>query len=391
MALLAESPGGGGSAIWCTDLLTGEAAPVFTSQAEISLTGWAFSPQSNLLHIIEPVGDHAEIVQIAIPDGEPHRIVPSVPVPAIGFAECTADDRYIFAHVSLKEIPEGTSETEALAMRGAEPGRNLMYRINLENGVTELVFEADDWWMGHCNPNPVHMNLFMCCQEGFVWTERYPCPANFQRQRVYDFAMAKWLDLEGAMKSRGTHEHWSFHGRRIYSHGWRYGGHAIYVSDLEQRTSTRYLGPPDYGLSMHIAPAPDESFLIGDGHNFCRMDAAALPDHHRPGSGDNPWSWDGILNASPGETIWLYQLPANSLWSDDVHFATDEEARRAVEADPEGAVTTRPLCTFRSRAKLLRETIRLESNAHVTPDNQWGVFQSCSEDGLYEVWAARIP
>jgi len=120
-------------------------------------------------------------------------------------------------------------------------------------------------------------------QEGFVWTERYPCPANFQRQRVYDFATAEWLDLEGAMKSRGTHEHWNSHGRRIYSHGMRYGCHAIYVSDLERRTSTRYLGPPDYGLSMHIAPAPDESFLIGDGHNFCRMDATALPDHHRPG------------------------------------------------------------------------------------------------------------
>lgn len=32
--------------------------------------------------------------------------------------------------------------------------------------------------------------------------------------------------------------------------------------------------------------------------------------------------------------------------------------------------------------------MRLESNAHVTPDSRWGVFQSANETGLFEVWAA---
>ena len=34
---------------------------------------------------------------------------------------------------------------------------------------------------------------------------------------------------------------------------------------------------------------------------------------------------------------------------------------------------------------------RLESNAHVTPDNRWAVFLSSSEDDWFEVWAARVP
>ena len=34
--------------------------------------------------------------------------------------------------------------------------------------------------------------------------------------------------------------------------------------------------------------------------------------------------------------------------------------------------------------------IRLESNAAVTADSRWVVFQSCSEDGFHEVWAARV-
>ena len=33
---------------------------------------------------------------------------------------------------------------------------------------------------------------------------------------------------------------------------------------------------------------------------------------------------------------------------------------------------------------------RFETNVHVTRDSRWAVFQSASEQGLYEVWAARV-
>lgn len=69
---------------------------------------------------------------------------------------------------------------------------------------------------------------------------------------------------------------------------------------------------------------------------------------------------------------------------------TGREAYRIIAANSEEAVKTRPRCKFRSRARLKRETIRLESNAHVTTDGQWGVFQSCSQQGVFEVWVAQI-
>ncbi len=394
MALMSEDPAGKAPpAIWCVNLATGASERVFefSSRRSPGLSHWGFSPKSHLLHVIDRADGRAEIVQIDPDTREQRRIRPSEPLEGIAFGECSADEEYIFSHVSLKEIPEGTSNTERIAMMGSEPGRNLMYRISLADGATDVVFETDAWWMGHCNPNPVDPNLFMCCQEGFIWTDRYPRPANFQRQRIYDFARGAWLDLRGAMRSRGTHEHWSADGRRVYSHLHAYGCHTIYVTDLDAGKSTRYIGPPDYGISIHAAPAPDESFVIGDGFNFCRSDRDEIEGAQDFGGGDNPWSWDGMHTRSPGETIWLYELPEDTVWGEDVEFESNEHAHRAVSENPEKTVRTRPLCRFRSLAKMKRLTMCLESNAHATPDSRWGVFQSAGEEGLFEVWAARVP
>jgi len=393
MALMSHDPADHvRPAIWCVNMATGDAERIFefSSQQRPGFSHWGFSPNSHLLHVIDRLEDHREIVQIDPDTGRQRRIVPSEPQLSVSIAECTADEKYIFSHVSMKKIPKRILNSEEVAMLGAEPGRNLMYRISLADGNADVVFEADDWWMEHCNPNPVDPNLFMCCQEGFNWSERYPRPANFQRQRIHDFAKGEWLDLQGTMRSRGTHEHWSANGRRVYSHLEVYGCNTIYVTDLDTERSARYIGPPDYGISIHVAPAPDESYLIGDGFNFSMSGRAELEGAQDAGSGDNPWSWDGMHTPSPGETIWLYELPDETVWGEDVEFESTEHALRAVRENPEKTVRTRPLCKFRSLARMNRLTTRLESNAHVTPDSRWGVFQSAGEDGLFEVWAARV-
>jgi hypothetical protein len=86
--------------------------------------------------------------------------------------------------------------------------------------------------------------------------------------------------------------------------------------------------------------APNEQFLVGDGKNH-------------------------------EEIVWKYELPA--------------EIRR----DSFAAVT--PVARFRAMTRtLFAPGYRLETNAHVTPDSRWVVFQSSSEDDWFEVWAARV-
>jgi len=387
MALMSQDPDGKEpSAIWCTDLQTGEAERLLDYEHE-GLSGWAVSPQSHLMHVLDAKA--CEIICVDLDTGEQRRICPSETLPAIYCAEPTADDRYIYTYRFYKETPKGMSSHEFIAMMGSEPGRNVMYRIDLEDGQAEPVFETDEWWMGHSNPNPVYPHLYMCCQEGFIWTERHPKPENFQRQRIHDFQKQQWLDLREKMKSRGSHEHWSANGLRVYSHGGAHGCHGIYVTDLESERSTRYLGPLGYGHSIHVAAAPDESFVIGDGFNFCKADVGTIEGLGTPGDGDNPWSWDGLHHDSPGETIWKYELPDETVWPEGREFQNPDEVKRETEASPDKLVQTTPLCKFRSLSKMKLNGMRLESNAHVTPDSRWGVFQSASETGLFEVWAAR--
>jgi len=388
MALMSQDPDEEEpSAIWCIDLQTGEAERLLDYGHE-SLSGWAVSPQSRLMHVLD--SESPEVIRVDLDTGKQRRIRPSEPLPAIYCAEPSADDRYIYTYWCYREIPEGMSNHERIAMMGSEPGRNVMYRIDLDDGQAEPVFETDEWWMGHSNPNPVYPHLYMCCQEGFIWTDRYPKPENFQRIRIHDFREPRWLDLREKMKSWGAHEHWSANGLRVYSHSGAFGGHAIFKTDLETEQSTRYLGPPGCGYSIHVAPAADESFVIGDGFNFCKADLGTIEGLGEPGDGDNPWSWDGLRHESPGETIWKYELPEESLWPTDRDFDSTEELQAAIAAHPGQLVKTTPLCRFRSLSKMKLNGMRLESNAHVTPDSRWGVFQSASEDGLFEVWAARV-
>jgi hypothetical protein len=142
---------------------------------------------------------------------------------------------------------------------------------------------------------------------------------------------------------------------------------------------------------MHVHRAPNEKFLVGDGHNFGSNNRHEAPaDAHR-GAGDIPWSFDGIGSDSPGETIWKYVLPEETFITGAGDFENEEDLAAAVAAHPEMCVQVSPVCRFRSRMKMVDVPIRLESNAQVTPDSDWVVFQSCSESGFYEVWAARVP
>ena len=281
------------------------------------------------------------------------------------------------------------SQREYIAMMGSEPGHNIMVRIDLESGKTQAVFECDDWWMGHPNPNPADPELFMCCQEGFIWTERYPRPANFQRVRVYDLAESEWLDLS-RRRIHVAHEMWSADGRRIYGHSHYLGHHIFGVFDLDEGYWRTYAMKQGVGESVHVHRAPNEKFLVGDGCNFGRNNQHEAVNLGRRGDGDNPFSYDGVDSDSPGEVIWKYELPAESVVVQAEDFSSAADLEAAINAHPEKAIRVIPACTFRSRMKMVDHPIRLESNAQVTPDNRWVVFQSCSADGFHEVWAARL-
>lgn len=95
---------------------------------------------------------------------------------------------------------------------------------------------------------------------------------------------------------------------------------------------------------------------------------------------------------APGPSASPIAVPAESL----IELGHEPWARRddllaAQFRQPERFVRVRPVCRFRSRMRLLNRPMRLESNAHVTPDNRWAVFTSCSPEGRHEIWAARVP
>ena len=378
----------GPARLWRIDLRTGETDELGKYRS-LGLSSWAVSYRSHLLHVIDAADGRVEIDRIDLDTGEKRRIRPSPPLASISYAISSADDRHIYTHWCEKKRPAGMSQTEYIAMMGSEPGRNVMYRVDLESGATEAVFECDDWWIGHSNPNPADPDLFMCCQEGFIWTERYPRPADFQRVRVYDLKRGEWLDLS-RRRIHVAHEMWSADGRRIYGHS-RYCGHHLFgLFNLDAGNWRNYVMPRGSGESIHVHRAPDESFLVGDGHNFGRNNEHEAVNLGRRGEGDNPFSYDGVGSDSPGEVIWKYELPQESIVTEGDDFDAEEELARAIKAHPEKAITVAPFCRFRSRMKMVDQPIRLESNAQVTPDSRWTVFQSCSEDGLHEVWAAHV-
>ncbi len=174
-------------------------------------------------------------------------------------------------------------------------------------------------------------------------------------------------------------------------HGWPFVCHAIYVNDLERERATRYIGRPGIGDSIHMTPAPDESFMTGDGRSFSIVDVGLIESLGQDASPTSTHPWDGLQrNRSATEIIWKFEPPERTLWPEVRDFQTEDEAHQAIAANPDHVVTTTPVCRFRSMPRLKMRAGRFETNVHVTRDSRWAVFQSVGEQGLYEVWAARV-
>jgi hypothetical protein len=388
--------------LWRVDLHSGQTTDLGTYNHD-SIGWWAVSPQSHMLNAMEIVDGVVEIVQIDLDTTERRRIRPSVPLFRMLGVSFSADDRHVYTPFATEEKSaiENMGKMEYIAKMGAEPGHNIMYRIDLQTGQTESVFECADWWMGHPNPNPANPDLFMCCQEGFLWSEKYPKPSNYQRVRVYNLRDRRWLDLSRGHILNG-HEIWSDNGKRTYGHGHYHGHHQISIFDVDKGCWRICVMQQGMGESAHVHPAPNEKFVVGDGYNFGKNNQHEAKNLGQKGDGDNPWCYDGVGQDSPGETIWKFELPAESIVTepsafggeiDEIRLGTTdsvEAVAAAVQAHPERAIKVTPACKFRSRMKMVDYPIRLETNATVTPDSRWVVFQSCNEDAIHEVWAARV-
>lgn len=388
-----SEPHTGESDIWSIDLRSGNTHVYsYGNGRRVSgLKAWATSYASHLMHVVVRTEGSVEIEQVDLDTGSRRIISLSKPLPFIYDATASAGDSFIYTPVSHKLVPEGTGISERIAMKGAEPGRNEMYRIDLGTGQVDPVFTTDCWWIGHPNPNPRNPSLLMCCQEGFIWTDRYPCPTDFDRIRLYHLDTQECTRFPDLQLRNPTHEIWSVDGQRIWSHGWPSDHHGISVTEVATRQTTTYVMKNGTGETAHIHPAPNGHFVIGDGQDFGKNNQSEIDELVRTSKVDDPWAWGGYGSDSPGEVIWKYELPKESFFT-DAHCGTNsEDLARAIAKNPQRSAKAVPLCQFRSMARVLKKPMRNESNAHVTPDSRWAVFQSASEDGLYEVWAARIP
>lgn len=381
------------SALWCIDLASGATRvyPYRDGRRVSGLLGWATSYGSHLMHVLVRTENGLEIDRVNLDDGERRTIALSRPLSFIYDATASAGDRFIYTPVSHKVVPEGTGASERVALMGSEPGRNEMYRIDLESGEVDVIFETDRWWIGHPNPNPRDPNLLMCCQEGFMWTDRHPRPSDFDRVRLYHLDTGEFTLFPGLQLRSPAHEIWSANGKRIWTHGWPAGHHCISVTEVATKQTKTWIMPQGEGRTAHVHPAPNERFVVGDGTDFGKNSQAEIEELVKSQKVDDPWAWGGYGSDSPGEVIWKYELPQETFFTDEHAGWDGERMERAVREDPGRSARAVPLCQFRSMARLLKKPMRNESNAHVTPDSRWAVFQSASEDGLFEVWAARVP
>jgi len=284
------------------------------------------------------------------------------------------------------------------ARQVACPPDHDMARIDLVTGAVESVFTASGWLIGHPNPNPADADLLMCCQE---WYGEDPDSTwgrakEHERIRVRRLSEGRWLDTHRRIPLQSTHEHWSHNGRRIYAHGWVHGLNAINQIDLATGINQWFICPPDTGDSMHVRVAPNERFLVGDGANFDRHNVPhalrqRIEQADETGDFGATWMRADLRRTNGGETIWKYALPSQSLWNYARHGTDAERLAADIAARPDRAVKTTPICRFRSLGRTLLLGRRLESNAQVTPDSRWAVFQSSSEDDRFQVWAARVP
>jgi len=411
-----DGVGVGNRSMWARDMITGEVRELgpFPEVPEslvpfIRSTNdaghWAvarYSHRVNAWDMSDP--DAWTIIQYDIDTSGQRRIVPSQPIGGRPyFPNFSADERHLY--VQQKEKFQRAESMDAEAFRqmiAHEPGPQQMLRIDLETGEVELAHENvrhdGVFNLEHPMPHPVHSNIF------------------FSGARILDFDTGEWLDhLDDPAYPRWHgqgHIHWAQGGKRFYSHQWPSPNvHCISRVDLETGENRWWAGMPHTGFSQHCHISPDESFLVGDGYEF---DRNTLPPEIRTelqariddGRADPVWCEfylrDDLTNG--GEVIWKYELPEESVlddpkyWRDYDHMyeAYRHENARLLDADviqnPDKLVRATPVCTFRTMLRSPQMLgYRLESNAHVTPDSRWAVFQSSSEDNLYEVWAARVP
>jgi hypothetical protein len=365
------------------DLLSGETTNLGTFKAGKMGLWFATAPRDRIAHAIVNCGDHEEIERIEIDSGKRRRIVPSIPFRFIWEAECSADLRYLYTPSAGDPMPAGMSNTEAYHHGSTHWSTDTMYRIDLETGEARPVFETD-WALAHPNPNPVRPELFMCCQDGV------DSRGGYQRVWVRDTKANRWLDMPWRLRDGGVaHEMWTADGTAIYGHGGLHGYQIISRFHLTRSEWESFVVPIGVGDSAHLHVAPDESFLIGDGKNWgwnTEHEAAG-----KAGDGDNVWAFDGVGCHSLGEVIWKFELPRETILRPGHGFRRRDDLVAPVFRNLDKVVRTTPLCRFRSLARLLNKPMRLENNAVVTPDSRWAVIQSCSEDGLFELWAARVP
>ncbi|MCC6580672.1 MAG: hypothetical protein IT440_09535 [Phycisphaeraceae bacterium] len=337
------------------------------------------------------------LIQFDIDTGSRRDIQPSERINFLYEPSFDATERYTYTPMWSErwERRRHMDPADFNAMMAAQPGLHHMVRIDLDTGEVQRLFSAESWWMGHPNPHPMHPDLFMCCQEwgGEIAATRWGRAKEHERIRVLDLATGQW-DKRKAWE--GAHEHWAPRSRRIYAHqGWV--SHEICRSDLDAGTVERFFCLPGIGGTYHATVAPDESFLVGEGTDKA-MIATWMRGYFKqlaetdPVMAQQPWLRD-VLKLSPGETVWKYELPPRMELDPADYPGVDGMARavRDLQANPDMAVRTIPICTFRSLTRTLFKDCRLESNAHVTPDSRWVVFQSSSEDDWFEIWAAKVP
>jgi len=402
--------------LWALDMVSGD-------MRDLGEVGGHFLPRAGVWHIhltanganLVNTYDYSDpasaaILQIDIETGARRRVVPTPALPRIWDLGFSADDRYCY---SPRQLDKGRLLKEMgfvqwAEMIEAQPGRQEMMRIDLRTGEARPIFACDTWCMGHPNPHPTNPDLFMCCQSYAAPSPTWGSPPERKRIRVLDLRTGEWLPtgVERHAWHECYHEHWARNGARIFAHTNCLCSdghsrqvpdvHAINRIDLDHGTIRWFPSPRGMGATAHVKVAPNERFLVGDG--FCRDKSYVPPQELRKQrrraseSDGHELDWR-IHQAHAADTIWLYELPEESLCDDQGYEHDADRFLADLERYPERTVSTTRLAQYRSlfRDKDTPPGTQFESNADVTPDNRWVVFQSSSDDGWLQVWAARVP
>ena len=366
--------------LWARDMVTGELrdlgeAPVdafhpsLTQYALHFLTQWEVAPQSHTVHVIDSRdNESAAIIQIDLDTGRRRRIQPSRRLPYI-WGAVGADERTMYMNWSYQR----------------KLGEQEILGIDLRTG------QVDTLWVEHTTPISVHAYAHPTNPEIVLF--------NFDPVRRRYHAWPEPTPAHRGMECT----HWSIArgGNRWYGHV-KYETHMISRRDYVTGEHNWYVCRFGESNATHTTIAPDESFLVGDGFNFdCTTITPAIAQQIEEAKqrwGAKIWCQfpSDHLRDNGGEMIWKYDLPARSVFDYQRHWKgrgnlNVERLQEDIEAHPEQAVRSTAVCRFRTLARSKMMGHRLEANARATPDSGWVVFQSSSEDGWFEVWAARVP